>query len=90
MKKSCTINNLFQSFDMSPWKTSTDQSRSIKWEKGNYTVANMCDMWAILGRGCTEEAAGYVSWQCADNDKHSMTDYEGNAMVDYEAPHIPL
>lgn len=71
-KKNSTITNLFQSFDMSPWKTKTEQSRSAKWEKGNYTVPNMCDMWAILGRGWTDEAAGYVSWQCSDNDRHSM------------------
>lgn len=45
-KKTLTINNLFQSFDMSPWKTNTEQSRSTKWEKGDYTVPKMCDAWA--------------------------------------------
>lgn len=73
VKKSWPINNLFQTFDMSPWKTSTEKSGSTKWEKGDYTVPNMSDIWAILGRGYTDEAAGYVSWQGADNDRHSMT-----------------
>lgn len=32
---------------MAPRKTNTEQSRSTKWEKGDYTVPKMCDMWAL-------------------------------------------
>lgn len=44
VKKNLTINNFFQSFETSPWKTNTEQSRSTKWQKGTYTAPNVCDM----------------------------------------------